>query len=232
MSPTALIVAGVAGLVVGRAGLLLADRFTVPRSRRRIPLQEAVTALAVVAVAARFDAGWEMLPPLVAVVSLITLSAVDFRSYRLPDLLTLPSIGLSLVAVAAHAVAVGRVSVMFTALAVALSLGVVMWGMHKLRPDSLGFGDVKLAPLLGLHLGWAASTDSDQGWTSAVVLTAEALLVSSLIGLAMGLVLGMLRRQSVDPDSRQRLRDTVLPFGPALAAGTMIAVFYTSPLLA
>ena len=244
MSPVALVVAGAAGLLAGRAGLLAADRFAPPRgARRRFPVQEAATAAAAVVVVARFGVGWAMGPPLVAAVSLVTLSAVDLRAYRLPDMLVGPSLGLSLAAVAVHAAAVERAAVAATAVAAGLGLGALLWVLHEIRPGALGFGDVKLGPLLGLHLGWASAA-AGGGWAAAVVLAAQALLASSLIGLAMGLMLALLRRRGLDPlpdpdrppegsgpPGRERLRDTVLPFGPALAAGTMIAVLFAVPLL-
>ncbi len=241
MSLAALAATAAGGLAVGRAGVLVADRFAPPRAaRRRLPLQEAVTAAAAAAAAGRFGVGWAMAPPLVAAVSLVTLSAVDLRAYRLPDALTLPSLGLSIAAVTAHAAASGRAGLIASAVSVALGLGALLWALHEWRPGGLGFGDVKLAPLLGLHLGWAASA-AGGGWAAATVLAAQALLFSSLIGAAMAVVLALLRRRGVDPlpdpardpaaAGSERLLDTVLPFGPALAAGTMIAVLYSVPLL-
>ena len=217
---------------------------------------ELTTAAASAAVVVRFDVGWAMIPPLVAAVSLVTLSAVDLRAYRLPDAISFPASGLSLAAIAAASVAVGRPSAIVSALVAALGVGAVLWVAHELRPSGLGFGDVKLGPLLGLHLGWVAGM-FHTGWAAVLGLAAQALLFSSLIGLAMGLVVGLLRRRGIyalpDPERgplaggtgallpdpgrepsarpRMRLRDTNFPFGPALAAGTLAAVLFSEALL-
>ena len=124
--------------------------------------------------------------------------------------------------------------------AAALGYGAVMWVAHEMRPSGLGFGDVKLSPLLGLNIGWAAATFHRGGW-AVVGLVAQALLLSCVIGLATGLVLGLRRRtgRSPGPDAGasasatgERLLHTAFPFGPALAAGTMVAVLFSEALLA
>lgn len=229
------------GLVAGRLGVLAADRFAPARaSSRRVPLQEVVTAAVATAVVARFDVGWTMIPPLVAAVSLVTLSAVDLRAYRLPDAITLPALGLSLAAIALESGVAGRRGAIVSAAVAALGYGAVLWIAHQVRPGGLGLGDVKIGPLLGLHLGWAAGAFGT-GWVAPVALVAQALLVSCVIGVGMALVVALLRRRGFDalpdpgrgsaPVHRGRLLDTALPFGPALAAGTMIAVLFPDPFI-
>ena len=203
-------------------------------------MQEVVTAALATAVVARFDGGWTMIPPLVAAVSLVTLSAVDLRAYRLPDAITLPSLGLSLAAVALESAVAGRLDAIVLAVAAALGYGAVLWIAHRLRPSGLGFGDVKIGPLLGVHLGWVAGAFGS-GWVAVIELVAQALLVGCVIGVGMALVLALLRRRGFDPLPHPghgsgpghggRLLDTALPFGPALAAGTMIAVLFPNTLL-
>ena len=197
-------------------------------------------AFLLAAVVVRFGVGWNTIPPLVAAVSLVTLSVVDWRSCRLPDIITFPASIASLAAIGAASIATGRPGAIASAVAAALGYGAVMWVAHELRPSGLGFGDVKLGPLLGLHIGWTAAA-VHQDWWAVVGLAAQALLLSCLIGLAMGLVLALLRRRGLEPlpDSGRGpaspplvgLLDTAFPFGPALAAGTMIAVLFPEALL-
>lgn len=222
------------GAVAGRLAASVADRFARPRgARRRAGLIELTTAVLLAAVVARFGLGWNTIPPLVAAVSLVMLSAIDWRCGRLPDAITFPASAASLAAIAVASIATGRPGAIVAAAVAALGYGAVMWIAHELRPSALGFGDVKLSPMLGLHIGWTAVT-AGQGWSAVASLVAQALVLSCLIGLAMGLVLGLARRRvrahqpssvgGAAPAPAARLLDTVFPFGPALAAGTMIMV--------
>ena len=197
-------------------------------------------AVLLAAVVARFGVGWNTIPPLVAAVSLVTLSAVDWRSGRLPDAITFPASAASLAAIALASLAMGRPGAVGAAVAAALGYGAVMWVAHELRPSALGFGDVKLSPLLGLHIGWTAAA-AGKGWPAVVSLAAQALVLSCLIGLTVGLVLGLARRRSRvhqpshggggAPVPATRLLHTAFPFGPALAAGTMIVVLFPEAVL-
>jgi leader peptidase (prepilin peptidase)/N-methyltransferase len=72
-------------------------------------------------------------------------------------------------------------------------------------------GDVKLAGLLGLHLGW-------MGWGALVVGAAAGFIVQAL--LALVLLAGR----------RIGLRGE-LPFGPAMLAGAALAIGWSSALL-
>ena len=228
------------GAAAGRLAGGLASRFAPPRgARRRAGLIELTAAVLLAAVVARFGVGWNTIPPLVAAVSLVTLSAVDWRSGRLPDAITFPASAASLAAIVVASIATRQPGAIVAAVAAAVGYGAVMWVAHELRPSALGFGDVKLSPLLGLHIGWTAAT-AGKGWLAVVSLAAQALVVSCLIGLAVGLVLGLVERRSRERQPgpgpgadgpATRLLDTAFPFGPALAAGTMIVVLFPEALL-
>ncbi len=238
MTAAALAVAAVGGLAAGRAGVAVADRFAAPRPRR-LPLQELCTAAACTAAVARFGPGPALLPPLVAALSLVTLASVDLRAYRLPDAINLPALGASLLAVAVGSLATGHPIAAAASPATGALYAAVLWSAHALRPSALGFGDVKLAATLGVHLGWTAAAHHRPA--DAFALVAYALLGACLIGLAMALVVARLRRRGTDalpdparprrPGSAQRLRDTVIPFGPALCAGAMATVILSETLL-
>ncbi len=128
----------------------------------------------------------------------VALAVIDIRWHRLPDVVVLPALVLSMVLLAlaaaardeparAHGVVEGAV------LAFALC-GVA----HLARPSALGGGDVKLAALLGAHLGWFGA--------EAVV---SALVVASVLGgcAAAGVWLAGARRAE-------------LAYGPYLICGT------------
>ncbi len=96
------------------------------------------------------------------------------------------------------------------AIGVALAGGVFLlfYGLGYLiyRQEALGFGDVKLATLVGLIVGWP-------GVTTALLATAVIGAVVSLLLLGFGAV----------------GRRTFIPFGVFLAAGAIIAMLTTLP---
>src|SRR5690625_856988 len=73
------------------------------------------------------------------------------------------------------------------------------------EPVAMGFGDAKLAAVLGALLGW-------QGFLVAV-------LAAVLFGAAGGII------------GRAAGGDRQIPFGPYLVAGAVLALFYAEPLL-
>jgi prepilin signal peptidase PulO-like enzyme (type II secretory pathway) len=77
----------------------------------------------------------------------------------------------------------------------------------------MGFGDVKLALLLGAMLGFAGS------WP----LTLAGMFLSFFFGAAGGALLMIVTGAS---------RKSQVPFGPYLALGAMVAVVFGEPLVA
>jgi leader peptidase (prepilin peptidase)/N-methyltransferase len=69
----------------------------------------------------------------------------------------------------------------------------------------MGFGDVKLAGVLGLYLGWV-------GWPSLAVGIFAAFLIGAVIGLAL-IAAG------------RGGRKTAVPFGPFMVVGTFIGLW-------
>ena len=101
----------------------------------------------------------------------------------------------------------------------------------------MGFGDVKLALVLGLFLGWLPADVN-----GVVVLVFVALMLGSLLGAAMGLVVGFLRVKTQreilpDPDLEEGQLLALpwtkqpFPFGPSLAVATVTAVLFSNVLL-
>jgi leader peptidase (prepilin peptidase)/N-methyltransferase len=82
---------------------------------------------------------------------------------------------------------------------------VVFFLMNFASPRVLGFGDVRLAPLLGLALGWL-------GWRYVVLGFFSANLIGAVIGISL---IAMNRMK----------RDQPVPYGVFLAAGAALAIF-------
>ncbi|OMH31416.1 A24 family peptidase [Tersicoccus sp. Bi-70] len=136
------------------------------------------------------------------------LTVVDVREHRLPDRLVLPGIAVSAVLwVAAFAVA-GPAADAVGGIVRTLGAGVVLFAgyllLRLIHPPGMGFGDVKLAALLGLHLGAA-------GWAHVAAGTVLAFLLGGLGGVLLLLT------------GRARWRSAI-PFGPFMLAGAVVAL--------
>lgn len=203
------------------------------------PVVELVTMGLWVAAAAKYGWEWTLLPPLVLVTSTVALSVIDMYVYRLPDRLVFPSLGLSLVTMVVAGFAIDIPSAITKALGAMAIYGGFLFLLHLISPRGMGFGDVKLALLLGAHLGWAAGSVWI-GWTPVFQLVFYALLVACLLGGVGGLLIALLRRRlsrdvlpdpEADDGQPRRLLAQSLPFGPALAVGTVAVVFFADAIL-
>lgn len=135
----------------------------------------------------------------------VTLAAVDIERQRLPNALTLPSypIGIGLLGVAAVFTEAGLDRFAGALIGMA-GLWIVYAALFLVHPRGMGWGDVKLAGVCGLYLGWLGFDVWAVGALSAFIL-----------GAGYGLALVGLRRAS---------RKTPIPFGPFMIAGTVFAV--------
>ena len=215
--------AGLLGLLVGGLVNRAAGRFPWPASARvrdlvrpgaaavRPPWLEAATGTLFALVGLRFGVSWELPAFLVLAGSGVLLAVVDLRHRLLPNRVVLPAIvagaGLLLVAAAGE-------WAWLALLRAAVGAGLLFAGylvLALISPRGLGMGDVKLAALLGLHLGWL-------GWAAVVVGAVAGFLVQAVLALA--LLAG----------GRIGLRGE-LPFGPAMLAGAGLAIGWGPVLL-
>lgn len=213
--------AGLAGAVVGGAvGPLLhvaACRF--PGVRRDVWRLTAVTlaAAAVIgAVCARLapqPRDRYLLPALIglALVGLL-LAVIDLDTRRLPDVITLPSYPGLLAMLATASLLASDWDALLRAAAAAAVAVVLHGALAMVAPRGMGFGDVKLAGLLGLALGWLS-------WSAAV------------LGVALGFVFGAAASLGLVLLGRASMRSEV-PFGPAMLAGALTAVLFGDDLAA
>jgi leader peptidase (prepilin peptidase)/N-methyltransferase len=135
---------------------------------------------------------------------LVVLSAIDLERRIIPNRIVLPA-ALAVLLLQASFSPERTVEVVVAALAAAL----VLYLPLALYPAGMGMGDVKLALLLGAALG------------KTVVV---ALAVGLLAPLPVAILLLLLR----GPGARK----TAIPFGPFLALGGLVALFFGDALLA
>ena len=169
----------------------------------RYPIVEAVTGLCSAAAAAYFGYGWMLLGALLLIWSLIALTFIDADTQLLPDSITLPLLWIGLCFNLFGAFA-DLSSAVLGAMVGYLSLWSVYWAFKLVTgKEGMGYGDFKLLAALGAWLGWQ--------------MLPLIILLSSLVGAAVGIVLIILARQG---------RHVPIPFGPYLAAAGLIALIW------
>ncbi|MCC3312798.1 prepilin peptidase [Nocardia africana] len=150
---------------------------------------------------------------LALIVWCVALSALDIRTGRLPDVLTLPGAAV----MPMLAASTGRAAV---AIAGALLLAVPYLLVHLIEPAACGAGDVKLA----LGTGAAAALGGPSCWVSAAIgaplLTASA-GVGALVAARAAAAGGSDRRRGVSG------APITLPHGPAMCLATVAALWPT-----
>lgn len=150
--------------------------------------------------------GWAfgLLAPFFAV--LLALTAIDLRTFRLPDAIVFPSSSSALLLITASTSARGSLSLLSALLGSVAFAGplliVYVLVRRVYREDGMGLGDVKLAALIGLVVG---AFDL----ASVAVAAGVAILLGGVVGL-LALAMGAGRRARI-------------PFGPMLCVGAVAA---------
>lgn len=140
----------------------------------------------------------------------VMLALIDLDTHTLPDRVVLPSYLIGGALLAAAALSEGTPARLLGGVLGLASLGSFYLLLAVLSPAGMGFGDVKLAGLLGLYLGWL-------GWGPFLVGAAGAFLAG---GVVAGLLLATRR---VD-------RGAGIPFGPWMLVGAWAGIVAGTPL--
>ncbi|HMF03416.1 MAG TPA: A24 family peptidase [Acidimicrobiia bacterium] len=148
---------------------------------------------------------------LVAAAGLVALSVVDVELFLLPNRIVYPLAVATLVLLVVAALGDGAWGDFGRALLGGVVAMLALGLLHLVSPRSMGFGDVKLAFVLGLVLGWL-------GWSELVLGLFCGFLAGALFGAAL-IVL------------RHRGRKDHLPFGPFLAFGTLVVLLWGDVML-
>jgi leader peptidase (prepilin peptidase)/N-methyltransferase len=159
----------------------------------------------------RFRLSLELPAYLLLFTALLAVSVVDLEQYRIPNRILLPTVIAAIPLLAIAAVGEGGLSAFLRALAGGAVAFLALLTMALVSPKGMGMGDVKLSFLLGLYLGFL-------GWGEVFV----GLFLGFLFGAVVGLVLIA---------TGLRGRKDYLPFGPFLAAGTVVAVMWGESIL-
>jgi leader peptidase (prepilin peptidase)/N-methyltransferase len=172
--------------------------------RLQYPAVELLTALLTIAVVWKFDFTILTIFYLSLVYILITISFIDLEHMIIPDGLVLAGALLGLMALIFNILPISWPDSAYGALLYGgVMAGVGYVGKLVYKMDALGGGDVKLAGVLGLYLGWKMS----------MISLLLAFLVAALF-VVVGLAVGRLSRKQL------------IPFGPFLALGAIMTLFW------
>src|SRR5262249_55539099 len=127
---------------------------TEPPNTARQVIVTVVCGVLFGSLAARFDDSWGLPAYLVLAAALVALSAIDLEHYILPNRIVYPLAGAMIVLLAIASLGDDDLDALVRALAAGAIAFVVFFVLHLVSPRSMGFGDVKLAFVLGLSLGW------------------------------------------------------------------------------
>jgi len=134
----------------------------------------------------------------------VWLLVIDARTHRLPNRIVLPTLAAVLAFVGIDALVTGQSGSMIGAVLGMLVLGGIYAVLRATSRGGIGGGDVKLAVVIGLVLGW-------HGWQALAVGAASAFVLGALYALAL-------------MATRRANRSTRIAFGPWMIIGAVLGV--------
>jgi leader peptidase (prepilin peptidase) / N-methyltransferase len=179
------------------------------RISARYPAIELLAGMAAVSSALAF--GWSLhaLFAFVFLAALIVITFIDIDHQIIPDVISLPGIAIGFACASLVPGGAGWRDSLIGLLVGGGILWAVAEGYFRLTGrEGMGGGDVKLLAMIGAFLGWRA-----------IPIT---LMIGSLAGTAVGTALIATQQQD---------RRTPIPFGPFLALGAVLALFFGDALL-
>jgi leader peptidase (prepilin peptidase) / N-methyltransferase len=167
---------------------------------------ELTTAGLFVLMAVRFDDMRAAIPAYwILCAALVALTWIDLHTQRLPREITYTAMLLGGIALTVAAIILDEPERIWMAVLGAAIALATMWLIYVASRGGMGDGDVRLAPLLGLYLGW---------------LNPGIVLPGLFFGFVAGAVVGVAMM-----GANRAGRRTAVPFGPFLALGTIVAIF-------
>jgi leader peptidase (prepilin peptidase)/N-methyltransferase len=173
----------------------------------RYPLVELLTALLSAAAAWKWGFSVQTLGALLLVWTLVALAFIDLDTTLLPDSLTLPLLWMGLLFNLG-----GHFASLPDAVVGAMAGYLLLWSVYWLfklvtGKEGMGYGDFKLLAAIGAWLGWQ--------------MLPVTLLLSSVVGAVIGIAMIVLVKHD---------RRVPIPFGPYLAGGGLVALFFGTDL--
>ena len=182
--------------------------------RRRWIAVEVATIAVFAAFGTRYGTSSVTIPLLLLGAFLVTVSATDLEHLRIPDRVTFPVLAASLPLLVVVSVQHHVPRSLWAALFGAVVYFALLFLPHLAYPRGMGFGDVKMALVLGLYLGWLGWTPTD-GLLRSFRFVLYGLVVGCAIGVAFGLAHAAVTKRRGE-----------FPFGPALAVSCAVIAIW------
>jgi leader peptidase (prepilin peptidase)/N-methyltransferase len=152
------------------------------------------------------ESSWALAAFLYLAAVSVALAAIDLDLKKLPDRIVLPSIAVGIVLLAVATIGTADWWMFARGLIGGAALFAFYFAIVMAYPKGMGFGDVKLAALLGLYLGWL-------GWGNLIVGAFAAFLLGGLFSIGLLIF-------------RKANRKTTIPFGPWMLLGAWIGILF------
>lgn len=178
----------------------------------RYPAIEVLTAGLFVGVALRFGLQPAVFPYWLLAATLVAISAIDLEHHIVPNRIVYPVLAVTLPLLVAVSLADGTPFALASAAIGGLAGFGALFVIHLIQPQGMGFGDVRLAGLIGIYLGWLS-------------------LGSVAAGLVLGFVAAAMAGLGLMAAGKAG-RKSKVAFGPFLALGAMVVVYWGNPILA
>lgn len=209
------------GVVVGRALTVVVERVPAraglrgdltrlarhplgPTPGRHSPALEVATAVLFAGLALRLGANAALPAFLIFFAALVAVTVIDLEHYIVPNRIVVATLAVSIPLLVVAALVEGDWSSLRSALIGSVAAGAGLLVINLISPAGMGMGDVKLALVLGLFLGWLE-----------LGLVLVGLFLGFLLGAVGGLLLIALGLRS---------RKDHVPFAPFLAGGAVVSI--------
>lgn len=179
----------------------------------RYPLVDIATAASFAIAGVRFGSGWMLWPYLLFFAALVVMSVIDVETHLLLNILTFPSFVVGSFLVLTLSGPQDYADAMWPAFLGAAVFGGVILMAFIVYPPGMGLGDAKLAPTLGLFLGWL---------TTSPLLAVRLTLYALIVGLLGAALVGLGLRATKVLGSKAEI-----PMGPGLAVGTIVVIAFS-----
>ena len=178
----------------------------------RIPIQypvvEFLTGIIYILIFLIYGLTLQSLIYIILASAVIIIAFIDLNKQIIPDVISLPGIGVGLIL----SFFVPYISFINSVLGVVVGGGIILViglvGSAIFKKEAMGGGDVKLAAMIGAFLGW------------------QYIIISLFLGFFLGALAGIFLILS-----KIKRREDIMPFGPFIALGSIITLLWSEKII-